>query len=65
MLRNLNELNIYIYSTGGTQNFIEKQGVPVNKVEDLTSFPSILGGRVKTLHPNIFGGILSRRELER
>ena len=64
IIKKLNELNISIYSTGGTQNFIEKQGVPVNKVEDLTSFPSILGGRVKTLHPNIFGGILSRRGLE-
>jgi len=64
IIKKLHELNISIYSTGGTQNFIEKQGVPVNKVEDLTSFPSILDGRVKTLHPNIFGGILSRRGLE-
>ena len=64
IIKKLNELNISIYSTGGTQKFIEKQGVSVNKVEDLTSFPSILGGRVKTLHPNVFGGILSRRELE-
>ena len=59
----LNELKVKIYSTGGTQKFIEQHGVDVNRVEDLTTFPSILGGRVKTLHPNIFGGILSRREL--
>ena len=45
---------------GGTQTFIEKLGVDVLRVEDLTSYPSILGGRVKTLHPKIFGGILSR-----
>ena len=44
--------------------FIEEQGIAVNRVEDLTTYPSILGGRVKTLHPNVFGGILSRRELE-
>ncbi len=59
----LNELEVNIYSTGGTQSFIEEQGVAVNRVEDLTTYPSILGGRVKTLHPNVFGGILSRREL--
>ncbi len=53
-----------IYSTGGTQEFIEKLGVAVTPVESLTSYPSILGGRVKTLHPKIFGGILSRRELQ-
>ena len=58
----LNELGVDIYSTGGTQAFIEDQGVAVNRVEDLTSYPSILGGRVKTLHPKVFGGILSRRE---
>ena len=56
-------LNITLFSTGGTEIFIKKLGIPVNKVEDLTSYPSILGGRVKTLHPNIFGGILARREL--
>ncbi|HEY4799624.1 MAG TPA: bifunctional phosphoribosylaminoimidazolecarboxamide formyltransferase/IMP cyclohydrolase, partial [Bacteroidia bacterium] len=50
-------------STGGTQEFIEKLGVKVTPVEELTSYPSILGGRVKTLHPKVFGGILSRREL--
>mgnify|MGYP001194862724 CR=1 FL=1 len=59
----LNKLGVNIYSTGGTQSFIEKHGINVNRVEDLTTYPSILGGRVKTLHPNIFGGILSRREL--
>jgi len=63
IVEKLNELGINIYSTGGTQSFIEEQGIAVNRVEDLTSYPSILGGRVKTLHPNVFGGILSRREL--
>ncbi len=53
---------VVIYSTGGTQKFIEKKGCKVQAVEDLTSYPSILGGRVKTLHPKIFGGILARRE---
>ncbi len=60
----LHELNVTIYSTGGTQKFIEEQGVPVIPVEDLTSYPSILDGRVKTLHPKVFGGILARREEE-
>ncbi len=59
----LNELGVKIYSTGGTQTFIEGIGVAVIPVEDLTSYPSILGGRVKTLHPKVFGGILSRRAL--
>jgi phosphoribosylaminoimidazolecarboxamide formyltransferase/IMP cyclohydrolase len=63
IVKKLNELGVNIYSTGGTQSFIEEQGVAVNRVEDLTTYPSILGGRVKTLHPNVFGGILSRREL--
>jgi len=63
IVKKLNELGVTIYSTGGTQCFIEEQGIPVNRVEDLTSYPSILGGRVQTLHPNVFGGILSRREL--
>jgi len=58
----LNELNVTIYSTGGTQKFIEDLGIKVIPVEDLTDYPSILGGRVKTLHPKIFGGILARRE---
>ena len=53
---------VKIYSTGGTQKFIEEQGVAVTAVEDLTGYPSILGGRVKTLHPKVFGGILSRRD---
>ena len=64
IVKKLNELAVNIYSTGGTQKFIEDQKIPVNRVEDLTTYPSILGGRVKTLHPNVFGGILSRRELE-
>ncbi len=63
IIRELNALGIQIYSTGGTQDFIEKLGIPVIAVESLTSYPSILGGRVKTLHPKIFGGILGRREL--
>jgi len=63
IIHQLNALNITLYSTGGTQEFIEKLGVKVIPVESLTSYPSILGGRVKTLHPKIFGGILSRREL--
>jgi len=54
--------NIHIYSTGGTQKFIESCGAKVTPVESLTDYPSILGGRVKTLHPKVFGGILSRRE---
>ena len=58
------ELGITLYSTGGTAAFIEAQGVPVIQVEDLTSYPSILGGRVKTLHPKVFGGILNRRSNE-
>ena len=63
IIEKLHELSINIYSTGGTQSFIEKQGITVNPVEKLTTYPSILGGRVKTLHPNVFGGILSRRDL--
>ena len=64
IVKKLDEIGVAIYSTGGTQNFIEEHGVNVNKVEDLTSYPSILGGRVKTLHPKVFGGILGRRELQ-
>ena len=60
----LNGLGVQIFSTGGTQKYIENLGVPVTAVEDLTDYPSILGGRVKTLHPKVFGGILSRRDLE-
>ncbi len=64
IIHQLNALGVKIYSTGGTQEFIEQLGVSVTPVESLTSYPSILGGRVKTLHPKIFGGILSRRELQ-
>ncbi|MCW3085927.1 MAG: phosphoribosylaminoimidazolecarboxamide formyltransferase/IMP cyclohydrolase [Bacteroidetes bacterium] len=64
VIHQLNALGVKIFSTGGTQEFIEKLGVSVTPVESLTSYPSILGGRVKTLHPKIFGGILSRRELQ-
>jgi phosphoribosylaminoimidazolecarboxamide formyltransferase / IMP cyclohydrolase len=64
IVRKLDELGVIIYSTGGTQLFIEELGISVEKVEDLTSYPSILGGRVKTLHPKIFGGILTRRSHE-
>jgi len=60
----LRELDVNIYSTGGTQKFIESLGGSVIPVEQLTSYPSILGGRVKTLHPKVFGGILGRRELQ-
>lgn len=58
----LQKLGVKIYSTGGTQTFIENLNMEVTPVEELTGFPSILGGRVKTLHPAIFGGILYRRE---
>ncbi|MDG1821995.1 MAG: bifunctional phosphoribosylaminoimidazolecarboxamide formyltransferase/IMP cyclohydrolase [Flavobacteriaceae bacterium] len=57
----MHELGITLYSTGGTAAFIKDQNIPVKHVEDLTSYPSILGGRVKTLHPKVFGGILNRR----
>src|ERR1044071_3406610 len=60
----LDELGVTIYSTGGTQSFIQKLGLPVVPVEDLTTYPSILGGRVKTLHPSVFGGILGKRDDE-
>jgi phosphoribosylaminoimidazolecarboxamide formyltransferase/IMP cyclohydrolase len=63
LVRELNNNDVTIYSTGGTQAFIEGLGIPVTPVETLTSFPEILGGRVKTLHPKIFGGILNRRNL--
>jgi len=63
IVNKLNTLGIPIYSTGGTRDFIEKLGISVNPVEELTSYPSILGGRVKTLHPKVFGGILARREV--
>jgi phosphoribosylaminoimidazolecarboxamide formyltransferase/IMP cyclohydrolase len=57
----LHKNGVKIYSTGGTQTFIEEMGIPVTAVEDLTKYPSIFGGRVKTLHPKVFGGILYRR----
>ena len=60
--KKLDELGITIYSTGGTEKFIKELGIHVIPVEDITSYPSILGGRVKTLHPKVFGGILTRRE---
>lgn len=62
IVRRLHELGVTLYATGGTQKFIEDLELPVIPVEDITDYPSILGGRVKTLHPKIFGGILSRRE---
>ena len=62
IVKELDRLGVTIYSTGGTQRFIEGVGAKVVAVEDLTSYPSILDGRVKTLHPKVFGGILARRE---
>ncbi len=64
IVKKLDKLGIVLYSTGGTEKFIKDLGISVVPVEDLTSYPSILGGRVKTLHPKVFGGILSRRENE-
>ncbi|HEU4718268.1 MAG TPA: bifunctional phosphoribosylaminoimidazolecarboxamide formyltransferase/IMP cyclohydrolase [Bacteroidia bacterium] len=64
VIRRLHELGVGLFSTGGTQTFIEQLGIPVTPVEQLTSYPSILGGRVKTLHPKVFGGILGRRGLD-
>jgi phosphoribosylaminoimidazolecarboxamide formyltransferase/IMP cyclohydrolase len=64
IVKTLSDLGVTIYSTGGTQSFIEKLGIKVVPVEDLTSYPSILGGRVKTLHPLVFGGILGKRDDE-
>ena len=63
LIQLLNNYGVTFYSTGGTESFIRELGIGVEKVEDLTGYPSILGGRVKTLHPNVFGGILSRRPL--
>ncbi|MGL2965036.1 bifunctional phosphoribosylaminoimidazolecarboxamide formyltransferase/IMP cyclohydrolase [Flavobacterium sp. XGLA_31] len=62
IVRQLHEQNVTIYSTGGTEEFINNLGIPVVPVEEITSFPEILGGRVKTLHPKIFGGILNRQD---
>ena len=64
IIKKLHAEGVTLLSTGGTQNFIESLGVPCNAVEDLTTYPSILGGRVKTLHPKVFGGILGRRDNE-
>ncbi len=62
IVRQLHKQNATIYSTGGTEDFIKNLGIPVVAVEDVTSYPSILGGRVKTLHPKVFGGILNRQD---
>lgn len=64
LLAKLHEEGVKFLSTGGTQSFIESLGYECQKVEDVTTYPSILGGRVKTLHPKIFGGILARRDNE-
>ena len=64
IVKKLHEQNVTLYSTGGTEDFIKNLGIPVVPVEDVTSYPSILGGRVKTLHPKIFGGILNRQDHE-
>ncbi len=64
IVRQLNSQNVTLYSTGGTEDFIKNLGIRVIAVEDVTSYPSILGGRVKTLHPKIFGGILNRQDNE-
>jgi len=64
IIKELDNQGVIIYSTGGTQKFINDLGVKVIRVEDLTSYPSILGGRVKTLHPKVFGGILNRQDNE-
>ncbi|MBQ7149606.1 MAG: IMP cyclohydrolase [Prevotella sp.] len=64
LLKKLNEEGVKFLSTGGTQSFIESLGYDCQKVEDVTTYPSILGGRVKTLHPKVFGGILARRDNE-
>ncbi|MBD0832851.1 bifunctional phosphoribosylaminoimidazolecarboxamide formyltransferase/IMP cyclohydrolase [Aestuariibaculum sediminum] len=64
IVKKLNEQGVTIYSTGGTQSFINDLGIDVVPVEDITSYPSILGGRVKTLHPKVFGGILNRQNNE-
>lgn len=63
IVRKLNEQGVTIYSTGGTEKFINDLGIDVVPVEDVTSYPSILGGRVKTLHPKVFGGILNRQNM--
>ncbi len=64
LAKTLVQNNVTIYSTGGTQQFLKDNDIPCITVETVTNFPSILGGRVKTLHPKMFGGILARRENE-
>lgn len=64
LIKQLHHQGVALYSTGGTRVFIEDMGIPCTAVEDITGYPSILGGRVKTLHPKVFGGILARRENE-
>ena len=64
VVKKLNDLNVTIYSTGGTEKFIRNLGISVIPVDEVTSYPSILGGRVKTLHPKVFGGILNRQDNE-
>ena len=64
IIKMLHADGVEFLSTGGTQSFIESLGIPCKAVEDLTGYPSILGGRVKTLHPKVFGGILNRRDNE-
>lgn len=64
IVKKLHQLNVIIYSTGGTEDFIKNLNIPVVPIEDVTSYPSILGGRVKTLHPKVFGGILNRQDNE-
>ena len=64
VVKKLNDLNVTVYSTGGTEKFIKNLGISVIPVDEVTSYPSILGGRVKTLHPKVFGGILNRQDNE-
>ena len=65
LIRILNDNGVIIYSTGGTEIFIKNLGIEVTSVESITDYPYILGGRVKTLHPKVFGGILNRREIDK
>ena len=65
LIRILNDNGVIIYSTGGTEVFIKNLGIEVTSVESITDYPSILGGRGKTLHPKVFGGILNRREIDK
>ena len=62
LVKLLDSQNVTLYSTGGTLSFIKDLGIEATAVEDLTNYPSIFGGRVKTLHPSVFGGILYRRD---